>query len=144
MPNEDQHAPSVADGTSRRYLFAVPLMAVVIGAVLFVTTRSDDSGNTSSSSPSGSETTLASTTTRTSDSKNEVVTRLREILKVREQAFRERNAALFEKVYSSDCTCLRAGRDAIAALKKERFCGKTGQFRLKFSQREVLATGSGK
>jgi hypothetical protein len=124
MPNEDQHAPSVADSTSRRYLFAVPLVAVVIGAVLFVTTRSDDSGNTSSSSPSSSETTLASTTTRTSDSKNEVVTRLREILEVREQAFRERNAALFENVYSSDCTCLRAGRDAIAALKKEKVLWK--------------------
>jgi hypothetical protein len=38
MPNEDQHAPSVVDSTSRRYLFAIPLMAVVIGAVLFVTT----------------------------------------------------------------------------------------------------------
>jgi hypothetical protein len=48
------------------------------------------------------------------------VTRLREILDVREQAFRERDAALFENVYSSDCTCLRAGRDAIAALKKEK------------------------
>jgi hypothetical protein len=120
MPNEDQHAPSVADSTSRRYLFAVPLMAVLIGAVLFVTTRSDDSGNTSSSPPSRSETTLASTTTGVSDSKNEVVMRLREILDVREQAFRERNAALFDNVYSSDCTCLRAGRDAIAALKKEK------------------------
>ena len=94
MPNEDQHAPSVADSTSRRYLFAVPLMAVLIGAVLFVTTRSDDSGNTSSSPPSRSETTLASTTTGVSDSKNEVVRRLREILDVREKAFRERNAAL--------------------------------------------------
>jgi hypothetical protein len=120
MPNEDQRAPSVADSTSRRYLLAVALMVVTIGAVTFVITRRDDSGNTNSSSPSRSEMAFASTTTRASDSKTEVVARLREILDVREQAFRERNAVLFEGVYSSDCTCLRAGRDAITALKKEK------------------------
>jgi hypothetical protein len=104
----------------RRYLLAVALIAVVmIGVVLFVTTSNDDSG-TNSSSPSRSEMTFASTTTRTTDSKNEVVARLREILEVREQAFRERNVALFEDVYSSDCACRRAGRDAISALKKEK------------------------
>jgi hypothetical protein len=97
-------------------------MAVAIGAILFVTTRGGDSGNRNSSSPSRSEVTIAPppTTTKTSDSKNEVVARLREILEVREQAFRERDASLFEDVYTSDCACLRAGRDAIAALKKEK------------------------
>ena len=50
--------------------------------------------------------------------------RLREILDVREEAFRERNAGLFENVYSSDCTCLRAGRDVIAALRKEKVVWK--------------------
>jgi hypothetical protein len=44
---------------------------------------------------------------------------LREILDVREQAFRQRDASLFDEVYTSECPCLRAGRDAIAALKKE-------------------------
>jgi len=121
MPNEDQHTPSIANSSLRRYLLAVALIAVVMtGVVLFVTTSNDDSGNTNFSSPSRSEMTFASTTTRTSDTKNEVVARLREILEVREQAFRERNAALFEDVYSSDCACRRAGRDAISALKKEK------------------------
>jgi hypothetical protein len=32
----------------------------------------------------------------------------------------ERDEDLFEEVYTSDCSCLRAGRSAIAALKKER------------------------
>jgi hypothetical protein len=95
-------------------------MAVAIGVVLFVTTGGRDSGNRNSSSPSRSEVTIAPTTTKTPDSKNEVVARLREILEVREQAFRERDASLFEDVYTSDCACLRAGRDAIAALKKEK------------------------
>ena len=45
--------------------------------------------------------------------------RLQEILQIREQAFDKRDASLFEDIYTSSCPCLRAGREAIAALKKE-------------------------
>jgi len=90
-------------------------MAIVIAVVLLMITRSDGSGNASSPSLSRLE-----TTTRAPNSESDVVTRLREILEVREEAFRERDASLFEDVYTSDCACLRAGRDAIAALKKEK------------------------
>jgi hypothetical protein len=86
--------------------------------VLFVTTRGDEQVNTSSSSQSRLEGTIASTT-RPPDPEIEVVARLREILDVRERAFRQRDASLFDEVYTSECPCLRAGRDAIAALKKE-------------------------
>ena len=50
----------------------------------------------------------------------EVTARLREILQVREKAFAERDASLFEEVYTTDCSCLEAGRTAIAALEKEK------------------------
>jgi hypothetical protein len=121
MPNEDQHAGSTATSSSRWYLFVLTLMAIVIGVALFVSTRGDNAGNSNSSSQSRLEGTIASsTTTRKSDTKSEVVTRLGEILEIREQAFRERDASLFDDVYTSNCACLRAGRDAIAALKKER------------------------
>jgi hypothetical protein len=119
MPNEGQHASSTATSSSRRYLFVVTLMAIVIGVVLFISMRGDNPGNPDSSSQSRSEGTIAATTTRVSP-KSEVVSRLGEILEVREQAFRERDASLFDNVYTSNCACLRAGRNAIAALKKER------------------------
>jgi hypothetical protein len=119
MSNEGQRASPVTARGPRRYLFAVVLMAIVIAVVLLMITRSDGSGNASSPSLSRLETTIAPTT-RAPNSESDVVTRLREILEVREEAFRERDASLFEDVYTSDCACLRAGRDAIAALKKEK------------------------
>jgi hypothetical protein len=53
-----------------------------------------------------------------------VGTRLREILQIRERAFSERDASLFNDIYTSSCPCLHAGRDAIAALKKEEVLWK--------------------
>jgi hypothetical protein len=72
-----------------------------------------------SSDASPPESTVAPSSTTILDSETTVVVRLREILQIREQAFRERDASLFEDVYTSDCSCLQAGRKAIAALKKE-------------------------
>ena len=118
MTNEDQQPSSTVARSARRYLVVAILMALSIGAVLFVTTRGDEPVDASSSSPSRSEGTIAPTT-RPHDPEVEIVARLREILDVREQAFRQRDASLFDEVYTSECPCLRAGRDAIAALKKE-------------------------
>jgi hypothetical protein len=123
MSNEDQRAPSMATRSSRPYVLAVALVATAIVAGLLVATRRGDAENTSSPSPSRSEIVI-SPSTRALDSKGEVVARLREILEVREQAFRERNSGLFDSVYTSDCACLRAGRDGIAALKRERVLWK--------------------
>ena len=118
MTNEDQQPSSTVARSARRYLVVAILIALSIGAVLFVTTRGDESVDASSSSPSRSEGTIPPTT-RPHDPEVEVIARLREILDVREQAFRQRDASLFDEVYTSECPCLRAGRDAIAALKKE-------------------------
>ena len=118
MTNEDQRPSSTVARSARWYLVAAILMALSIGAVISVTTRGDEPVDASSSSSSRSEGTIAATT-RPPDPEVEVVARLREILDVREQAFRQRDASLFGEVYTSECPCLRAGRDAIAALKKE-------------------------
>jgi hypothetical protein len=66
-----------------------------------------------------SEATVVPSSTASPDPESVVVARLQEIIQIREQAFRERNADLFDEVYTSDCSCLKAGREAIAALKKE-------------------------
>ena len=91
----------------------------LVAVVLLVTIRDDDLAATSPLETSQPATT-SSTTVPLSDTENEVVTRLREILQVREQAFSKRDASLFDDVYTSSCPCLRAGRNAIAALKKEQ------------------------
>jgi hypothetical protein len=117
MTKEDQRPSSTVARSSRRHLVVVILMALSVGAVLFVATRAGEPMNASSSSPSRLEGTIAST--RPLDPEAEVVARLREILDIREKAFRQRDASLFDAVYTSECPCLRAGRDAIAALKRE-------------------------
>ena len=118
MPNDDPHTSSTVGGLLRRYLLAGVLIAlVVVGAVMVVVRDVNDTAYSSNASPP--ESTVAPSSTTILDSETTVVVRLREILQIREQAFRERDASLFEDVYTSDCSCLQAGRKAIAALKKE-------------------------
>ncbi len=49
-----------------------------------------------------------------------VAARLREILRIREEAFGRRDMGLLETVYAADCPCLRSGRAAIARLLTDR------------------------
>jgi hypothetical protein len=101
----------------------VALLVVAVAAVL--ATRGDDqpAGSLPPVSSSSSPPAAAATTT-TINARTEVVARLKEILKVREEAFAKRDASLFDQVYSDDCPCLKAGRDAIAALVKENVVWK--------------------
>jgi hypothetical protein len=121
MTNEDPHSSRTGrDPLARRLLASAVIALVIIGITLFAAFRDGDLEATSSSPSTLHSTTSAPSVTTTLDSRNAVVARLQEILEVREQAFRERDEDLFEEVYTSDCSCLRAGRSAIAALKKER------------------------
>jgi hypothetical protein len=61
---------------------------------------------------------VASTTTI--NPRTDVVIRLQEILHIREEAFRRRDASLFDQIYAGDCPCLPAGREAIAKLLEEK------------------------
>jgi hypothetical protein len=117
MPNDDRR--SIARGSSRRLLLVGALVALaLVAGVLFVITRDGHSaGNPVGSTPQPAATT--GTTIAANDSEDDVVNRLREILKIREQAIRDRDATLFRDIYTSDCPCLRAGQAAIAALNKE-------------------------
>jgi hypothetical protein len=45
--------------------------------------------------------------------------RLDEILRVREDAFARRDAAVLATIYTVDCACLRSGREAIARLRAD-------------------------
>ena len=125
MPNEDHHSSPTPSGSPRRYLFSSALIAlVIVGIALLLIARNDDPAATSPPETSSPVTTTTSTATRIPDTKIEVIARLREILQIREQAFSQRDASLFDDVYTSTCPCLRAGRDAIVALKKEKILWK--------------------
>ena len=54
--------------------------------------------------------------TTTSDPRTEVVARLKEILKVRDKAFHDRNPRLLSAVYTVDCPCLEGDTNAIKEL----------------------------
>jgi hypothetical protein len=116
MPNEKKGASPTSGDQFRRLLPGALIALVIAGLVLLVIVR--DRGAAIPPGTSAPATT-ASTETTSPDTRNEVILRLQEILQVREQAFRERDATLFEDVYTSDCACLKAGRVAIAALKRE-------------------------
>ena len=51
------------------------------------------------------------------DARAGITARLRQILRVREEAFGRRDMRLLETVYTADCPCLRSGRAAIARLR---------------------------
>jgi hypothetical protein len=97
---------------------AIALLVVVAVAAVLVTRSDGQAAGSPTPTPSSPQPT-ASPTTTTIDTQTEVVARLREILRIREEAFIRRDASLFDQVYSDDCPCLKAGRDAIAALVKE-------------------------
>lgn len=120
MSNDNHHPSPTPNDPPRRYLLPSAVIALaLVAVVLLITIRDDDLAATSPLETSQPATT-SSTTVPLSDTENEVVTRLREILQVREQAFSKRDASLFDDVYTSSCPCLRASRNAIAALKKEQ------------------------
>jgi hypothetical protein len=119
MSNEDHRSSPATHEPSRRYLLPSALVAaVIVGVTVLVIARDDKPAATSPSAASPPATT-APTMKSVPDTRSEIVVRLREILQIREQAFSERDASLFDGVYTSTCPCLQAGRDAIAALKKE-------------------------
>jgi hypothetical protein len=96
-------------------------LALVIGslaaAVVTITLvwRSDSSVNELASAPASSR---AATTTSLAEG-DEVKARLRDILRVRDQAYRTRDVGLLGRVYTTDCPCLRGDVAAIKQLLKD-------------------------
>jgi hypothetical protein len=92
----------------------------VAAAAAFLTTRSDgEAAGSLPPEPSVAPTTAAPTTT-TIDTKTEVVARLREILRVRDVAYRQREVELLKTIYTTDCPCLTGDGNAIKQLLKDK------------------------
>jgi len=120
MSNEEHHSSPATGNPPRRLLLLGAVVALTITVVALLVVDRDDKVATTSKSDSSRRTSSAATETTISNTKAKVTARLREILQVREKAFAKRDASLFEDVYTSDCSCLEAGRAAIATLEKEK------------------------
>jgi hypothetical protein len=142
MQPEDQPTPPppTPGSPSRR---AASLAAIVVtlllvasvAAVLAVRADGDAVGS-SPPEPTPPQATSSPTTT-TVDTRTEVVARLREILRVRDRAFHERDADLLDAVYTVDCPCLEGDTNAIKELtsKGYRLIGGATSIRVRRSER---------
>jgi hypothetical protein len=142
METEDRPAPPppTPGGTSRRAAIAAiaaALLLVVAVVAVFATRGDGDAAGSTAPEPPPSPTTAAATTT-TIDTETEVVGRLREILRVRDQAILSRNARLLSEIYTVDCNCLKDGQAAIRRLIQEKVVWKGLSTRLIIQQTQSV------
>jgi hypothetical protein len=109
--------PPTPRGPARAVWTAAISTALLVAAIaaVFATRGDDPSAASLPPAPSSPPPTAAATTT-TIDPQTEVVARLKEILKVRDQALHDRNARLLSAVYTVDCPCLEGDTNAIKEL----------------------------
>jgi hypothetical protein len=101
--------------TSRQFT-VIALLATVVSVVLLVTVlRSPEGDGSVVSQPLQSSPTedVASAAT---PPRNEIASRLREILRIREEAYRLRSVEMLESIYSRDCPCMASDEQAIEEL----------------------------
>lgn len=114
MTSEDQARPARYRGLVGAGLVAVFLTSGLLGFVLL--TRGDDDNLGVASSTLSRPSIQAPSTSTTLNSRVEVIKRLRNILRIRDEAFHERDAEILDDVYTSDCPCLEGDRNAIRDL----------------------------
>jgi hypothetical protein len=102
---------------TRGFMLLVTMGVLVVGvAVLAVVRRAEPSGL---ESPSLSTSPKVHATTTAIADREAVIVRLREILRVRDRAYRDRDIGLLERIYTTDCPCLRGDGDAIRQLLQD-------------------------
>jgi hypothetical protein len=99
--------------TSRQFTAIALLASVLTVALLVPVWMAPDRDIDSAPHSSPSSVVSASSTIPTRD---EVVWRLREILRIREQAYRLRSTELLATIYSTDCPCMASDQKAIEEL----------------------------
>jgi hypothetical protein len=93
---------------------AIGVFAIAVLAIIWVW-RSDPPAAESLQAPAASR----AVTTTSLVEQDEVQARLRDILRVRDQAYKSRDLGLLREVYTSDCPCLRGDGAAIKQLLKD-------------------------
>jgi hypothetical protein len=116
MPRND-HGPTRPSIHTRGLVLAILIGGLVVGVAILGVVRRP--GQAALELPPPSRSPRVTATTTTIGEKQEVVIRLREILRVRDRAYRERDIKLLNGVYTTDCPCLRGDRDAIRQLLQD-------------------------
>lgn len=115
-----RHIDEQAHRRSRVFLLVTAAAALlVVAAVAFIAQRASSDADASSSTTlqAGPEKSLApSSTIGTAD---ELVARLHEIFRIRDQAIQTRNARILSDIYTVDCPCLKGDQALIRNLRRE-------------------------
>jgi hypothetical protein len=105
--------------TSRQLLTVVGILAALVSMVILMSRIETDR-----SAVGASLGTLPSSSSRLgkpfSTSQIEILSRLREILKIREEAYRSRSRDMLASIYSRDCPCLASDGEAIDELLRKK------------------------
>jgi hypothetical protein len=105
--------------TRRQLLTAISLLAASVSLTIFMTLIETDQ----SAGVVTPETLLAPAPTIAKisfTSRTEIISRLREILRIREEAYRLRSSDMLASIYSRDCPCLSSDGDAIDELLRKK------------------------
>jgi hypothetical protein len=120
MSNEDHQTPSAPFRrlAAKGLVAALALVALLVAALVIRGGDDDVVGTAPTLTPSSSEAVAPSTTV---NPRAEIVARLREILRIRDKAFRDRDAKILNNIYTSDCPCLEGDRNAIRELQTKNY-----------------------
>jgi hypothetical protein len=116
MPLGDHLAPS----STSRHLITIGLTASLAAALLAVISITGEDDKHALTTPESIESS-SSAAARSTTTPRQLVSRLREILRIREAAYRSRNPDLLRSVYSSDCPCLASDEKAIYELLQRAY-----------------------
>lgn len=103
--------------TSRQLSTVIGFLVALVSLTIFMMlTRTDESTGVLPNSPSSSPTNVSLRST----SRTEIISRLREILRIREEAYRSRSRDVLASIYSTDCPCLSSDGNAIDELLRRK------------------------
>jgi hypothetical protein len=93
------------------------LLVLAVFALVTRPTNSTDGSASPATTSSKPETTTTSTSTI--DTRDEVVSRFKQIFRIRDEAIRTRNPLPLEEIYTADCPCLKGDQQLIRKLRQE-------------------------
>jgi hypothetical protein len=141
MPKDNPQATASRPKTSLALRGVLVIMATLgIGGLLFtVLTMRDDNRATGASSTEALAPPLSPETSTTADSQEELISRLEEILAVREEAYRKRAPELLKEIYTVDCPCLESDSNAIRELVREDYVWVGGETSIRVRRSERVS-----
>ena len=116
-----KQAQGQARDRSRLFLTAIGVAALLMLAVVTVTTRliKSSESNTPSATVLADDPASPTVPNPTIVTRDEVVARLHQIFRIRDRAIQTRDARALEEIYTVDCPCLRGDKALIKRLKNE-------------------------